>query len=298
MTPTEVLKFAIGLWKFEIFQIGETPVSVSSLVLFVVVMYAFGAGSRFLIRHLLRRVLVRIRVDRATIFTVERITHYIVVFVGALVAFQIVGIDLSGLVVVLGFLSVGIGFGLQNITSNFIAGLILLFERPIRVGDRITVGDMEGDVQEINIRATMVRDLNNISILVPNSEFVSSHVVNWSHRDPKIRLEVDVGVSYASDLDTVLRALSEVAEENENVLADPAPEVLHRGFGDSAWDMQLRAWIGDPKRHHRIRSDLNCAIVRKFREYDVEIPFPQRDLHVRSPLPVPISGNEEAPPES
>jgi small-conductance mechanosensitive channel len=289
MTPAEILDFTVKLWKFEIFQIGETPVSVSSVVLFVVVLYAFGLASRFLTQHLLRRVLTRIRMDRAIIFTVERITHYIVVFVGILVAFQIVGIDLSGLVVILGFLSVGIGFGLQSITSNFIAGLILLFERPIRVGDRIVVGEMEGDVQEINMRATMVRNLNNVSILVPNSEFVSSHVINWSHRDPKIRLEIDVGVSYDSDLDTVIRALMEVAQENKDVLEDPAPDVLHRGFGDSAWDMRLRAWIGNPAGHHIIRSDLHCAIVRKFREYDVEIPFPQRDLHVRSPLPVPVS---------
>jgi len=123
---------------------------------------------------------------------------------------------------------------------------------------------------------------------VPNSEFVSATVINWSHGDTKIRLEVDVGVSYNSDLDTVLRALQEVAEENPEVLRHPAPEVLHRGLGDSLWNMQLRAWIDTPKRYHQVRSALHCAIVRKFRENGVEIPFPQRDLHVRSPLPVPL----------
>ena len=166
------------------------------------------------------------------------------------------------------------------------AGLILLFERPIKVGDRITVGNTEGDVVEINIRSTTILSLNNIAIILPNSEFVSSTVINWTYGDQKIRLEIDVGVSYNSDLDTVVRCLREVAEEQPEVLTNPGPEVLHAGFGDSSWNMRLRAWIGDPKRHPHVRSALNCAIVRKFRENGVEISFPQRDLHVRPPLPV------------
>jgi small-conductance mechanosensitive channel len=167
-----------------------------------------------------------------------------------------------------------------------VAGLILLFERPIKVGDRITVGNTEGDVVEINIRSTTILSLNNIAIILPNSEFVSSTVINWTYGDQKIRPEIDVGVSYNSDLDTVVRCLREVAEEQPEVLTNPGPEVLHAGFGDSSWNMRLRAWIGDPKRHPHVRSALNCAIVRKFRENGVEIPFPQRDLHVRPPLPV------------
>ena len=128
----------------------------------------------------------------------------------AIVAFQTIGINLSGLAVIFGLLSVGIGFGLQNVVSNFIAGLILLFERPISVGDRVTVGDTEGDVMEIKIRATIIRSLNNISIIVPNSEFISGRVINWSHGDAKVRLEIEVGVSYNSDLDLVLASLKEV----------------------------------------------------------------------------------------
>jgi small-conductance mechanosensitive channel len=195
--------------------------------------------------------------------------------------------------VIFGLLSVGIGFGLQNVTSNFVAGLILLFERPIKVGDRITVGNTEGDVAEINIRSTTIRSLNNIAIIVPNSEFVSSTVINWTYGDQRVRLEIDVGVSYQSDLDIVFRCLREVAEEHREVLKDPKPEVLHTGFGDSSWKIRLRAWISNPKTHPQVRSALNCAIVRKFRENGVEIPFPQRDLHVRSPLPVPFAAVEE-----
>lgn len=190
---------------------------------------------------------------------------------------------------IFGFLSVGIGFGLQNLTSNFISGIILLFEQHIRVGDRVTVGGTEGDVVEINIRSTTIRTLNNIAIVVPNSEFISSSVVNWLHGDPKTRLEIDVGVSYDSDLETVKACLLEAASEEEEILTSPKPEVLLVSFGDSAWDMRLWAWVASPKGRFLVQSRINCSIVNKFRERGVEIPFPQRDLHIRSPLPVPLS---------
>jgi len=194
--------------------------------------------------------------------------------------------------VIIGLLSVGIGFGLQNITSNFISGIILLFERPIKIGDRISVGHTEGDVTAINMRSTTIRSLNNISIIVPNTEFISSQVINWSHGDPKVRLDVQVGVSYHSDLDAVIRALREVAEESPTVLKNPVPDVLFSGFGDSSWNMELRVWLQDPKTYYSTRSEINCAIVHKFRQYGIEIPYPQRDLHVRSPLPIPFFKKE------
>lgn len=273
---------------FRIFQIGQTPVTISSVVMFFLVSIFFFMLSRFISRVILKKIFNRVMLDEGTEYNLLRVTHYITMFVGAIVAFQFVGIDLNGLMVVFGLLSVGIGFGLQNITSNFIAGLILLFERPISVGDRVSIGDIDGDVVEINIRSTTVRSLNNISVIVPNSDFVSSSVINWSHRDTKIRLDIDVGVAYDSDLDLVFAALYEVGRESENVMQTPAPEVLHMGFGDSAWDMQLRVWVDNPKRHPYLRSEVNCAIVRKFKEKGIEIPFPQRDIHLRSPLPLPL----------
>ena len=281
------------LFYFQIFQVKQTPVTVFSIFLFLFVFFLFLVFSHIFCKLLLVRMTKKLHVDEGTIYTFTRITHYAIMFIGALVAFQFVGIDLSGLVVIFGALSVGIGFGLQNLTSNFISGLIILLERPIKVGDRVTVGDVEGDVAEINIRSTEVRSLNNISVIVPNSEFVSSQVINWSHGDLKVRLDIDVGVSYGSDLDTVLRCLIEVAEQHPEVLQKPAPEALHLGFGDSSWNMRLRIWIAHPKRHPYVRSDINCAIVRKFRENGVEIPFPQRDFHIRSPLPVPLNTQDE-----
>ncbi len=280
--------------QYKLFELNQTPITLSSILMFLLVVLIFFVGSKLLDRILFHRVLPRFQLDTHTQYTLRRVNHYIIVAIGALFAFQFVGIDLSGLAVIFGLLSVGIGFGLQNITSNFISGLILLFERPIRVGDRVTVSGTEGYVIEINMRATTIRTLTNIAIIVPNSEFISKNVTNWSHGDPRIRLDISVGVSYTSDLDNVLEALAEVAREHEKVLDAPAPDVLLSSFGDSSWDMLLRVWIDSPRKYPVIRSELNCAIVRKFRDRGVEIPYPQRDLHVRTPLPIPIHSGQGA----
>ncbi|NIR52426.1 mechanosensitive ion channel [candidate division KSB1 bacterium] len=290
---SEVFEMVRQILLFELFPIKDTEITLLSIILFFLVMFGFLVGSRIINKVLLSKLLSRTRVDEGLRYTFTRITHYTMFVIGAIVAFQFIGIDLSGLVVIFGFLSVGIGFGLQNLTSNFISGLILLLERPIKVGDRVTVGDTEGDVTEIKMRSTTVRSLNNISIIVPNSEFISSTVINWSHSDLKVRLDIDIGVSYSSDLDSVIRCLKEVASENPEVLVEPEPEVLFIEFGDSSWNLRLRAWIADPKQHQLVRSAINCAIVRKFRQNRVEIPFPQRDLHIRSPLPVPLLSEDK-----
>jgi small-conductance mechanosensitive channel len=288
----EIGKFISHVFQYKLFEINRTSITLSSVIMFVIVITVFYFLSRLLQRVLFYKILTRLRIDKGTQYTMSRVSHYIIMVIGGLFAFQFIGIDLSGLAVIVGLLSVGIGFGLQNVTSNFIAGLILLFERPIKVGDRVTVGHTEGNVIAINMRSTTIRSLNNISIIVPNSEFVSSQVINWSHGDPKVRLVVDVGVSYNSDLDKVIRSLHEVAEESPNVLKHPEPDVLFSSFGDSSWNMKLRVWLENPENYYKILSDINCAIVRKFRENNIEIPFPQRDLHVRSPLPVPFLTKE------
>jgi small-conductance mechanosensitive channel len=289
MRLEEIEDFIVRMLHFKLFEINRTAVTPSSIVMFLAVLIAFLILSRLLQRVIQTRVLIHFHMDRGSRYTLSRITHYIIMIIGCLVAFQFIGIDLRGIEVILGLLSVGIGFGLQNITSNFIAGIILLFERPIKIGDRVTVGKTEGDVMAINMRSTTVRTINNISIIVPNSEFVSSQVVNWSYGDPKVRLVIDVGVSYDSDLDLVVQALREVADESPNVLKAPEPDVLLSSFGDSSWNMQLRVWLKDPMNYYVIRSEVNCAIVRKFKQRGIEIPYPQRDLHVRSPLPVPFA---------
>lgn len=287
MTWDEIFSYINEILNLTLFQIKETPVTVISVLIFLVLITGFIILGVIARKALNRRILKRFKVDEGTTYTLSRITQYVIITIGALISFQFVGIDLSGLAVIFGLLSVGIGFVLQNITSNFISGLIILFERPIKVGDRVTVNNIEGDVTEINIRSTKVRTVNNISIIVPNSEFVSKDVINYSHGDSTYRVDINVGVSYGSDLETVLKALQEVADESKNVLSTPKAQVHLIEFGDSSWNMQLRAWIGDVKDHPHVRNELNKAIVRKFREYDVEIPFPQRDLHVKSSVSLP-----------
>jgi len=289
MAAFNFLELIPKMFSLTLFTIGQTPVTVSSLILFVLFFIVLLFLSRWVTRIVGLKILSRLHIDEGTRYNLERFFYYTLVIISAVMAFQFIGINLTGLAVIFGLLSVGIGFGLQNITSNFIAGLILLFERPVAVGDRITVGDAEGDVIEINIRSTTIRTVNNIAIIVPNSEFISEKVVNWSHGEKKIRIDIDVGVSYKSDLDTVLRSLREVAEENDQILKIPEPAVHLVEFGDSSWNMQLRCWIADPKQHPSIRSALHCAIVGKFRENNVEIPYPQQDIHFRSAIPHPIA---------
>ncbi|MBN1272570.1 MAG: mechanosensitive ion channel [Candidatus Aminicenantes bacterium] len=288
MKLSDIFETIQSVLNARLFTIGQTDITLSSLIVFIVLFFLVILFSRFLARRILDRFLRKLQISNGTRFVIRRMTEYSLIIVGAVIAFQTIGLNLSGLAVIFGLLSVGIGFGLQNVTSNFIAGLILLFERPIKVGDRVTVGDVEGDVLMINMRSTTIQSLNNIAIIVPNSQFISDKVVNWSHGDSKIRLDINVGVSYGSDLDAVLKALQEVAKENSDVLENPKPVVHFRDFGDSAWNMQLRIWILNPKKHYNVRSDIHCAIVRKFREKNIEIAFPQRDIHLRSAAPLPV----------
>ena len=288
----EVLGFIYKVMNFPLFPIGQnSTITFTSIFVFIMVIAAFSILAKIITRVILKKVLAQTTLEEGVQFMFTRITNYLMLIIGAIVAFQFIGVDLSGIVVILGFLSVGIGFGLQNLTSNFISGIMLLFERHVQIGDRVTVAGTEGDVEEINIRSTTVRTLNNVSIIVPNSEFIAANVINWSHGDIKVRLDIDVGVSYDSDLDTVLRSLHEVADENKDVMKTQKSDVLLMSFGDSAWEMRLRIWIEDPKKYNEVRSDINCAIVRKFRANKIEIPFPQLDLHVRSPLPLPFASN-------
>lgn len=288
MELSELLNSIQDFLNLRLFNLQDTPVTIMSLVIFIVFISVFLFLGSFLRRFMQNRFLKKFDIESGLRYTLSRVTQYVVVVLGLLISFQFVGIDLTSLAVIFGLLSVGIGFGLQNITANFISGLIIMFERPITVGDRVDVGGIEGDVIEISIRSTKIRTMNNTSIIVPNSQFVENNVVNFSHGDPTFRLHIEVGVSYASDLDKVLKALNEVAEEHPKVMKDPKHQIHLTEFADSAWDMELRVWIPDVKERYILRNELNQAIVRKFDEYDIEIPFPQRDLHVRSSVDLPV----------
>jgi small-conductance mechanosensitive channel len=214
---------------------------------------------------------------------VSKIGGYIFIAIGFYVALKLVGIDLSSLAVVAGAIGVGLGFGLQNIISNFVSGLIILAERPISIGDRVELGEVAGLVTRIRLRSTTIVTNDNITIIVPNSNFISNKVTNWSYGDPKVRIRLPVGVAYGTDPERLRRLLIEVANEHPMVLRDPAPELFFSGFGDSSLSFELAVWTAEmTSKPRRFRSELNYAVERKLRENQIEIPFPQRDLHLRS----------------
>ena len=271
-----------SLLNIPLFTLANTSVTLMSLVVFILLLTMFVMGASYLKKILRDRILPRFVQDEGLQYTLARMSQYTVVVIGILISFQFLGVDFTGLAVIFGFLSVGIGFGLQNITSNFISGLIVLFERPISVGDRVVVNGIEGDIEEINIRATKVKTLENISIIVPNSDFVSKDVINYSHGDPTFKLIIDVGVAYDSDLDLVLQALDEVASESTSVMKRRKHDIHLRSFGDSAWNMKLIVWVPNVKNRYTVQNELNQAIVRKFNERGIEIPFPQHDIHIKT----------------
>jgi small-conductance mechanosensitive channel len=261
---------------------AEFKVSVLSLLLLVLSVIVATIISRYSRRFLDRRVLPRFKLDAGLRYTLLRITHYVVVIAGLLYGLKLgFAVDLTGIAVILGFLSVGIGFGLQYIASDIVSGFILLFERPLRVGDRLKIDEVEGKVMQISLRSTRIVTNDEVTVIVPNSDLVRNKVINWSYCD-RVRIRIPVGVAYGSDTQKVTDALVEAARAVEKVLSEPAPKVHFKAFGDSALDFELLVWIDLPHNHPQIRSDINYQIDRIFRLYRIEIPFPQRDLHLRS----------------
>lgn len=266
-------------------ELGGTHITLWTLLYFLILLillYWFAGRLRW---WLVERILVRTKMEVGARQAVASITRYVVLLIGLFIVLQTVGINLTTLNVIAGAVGVGIGFGLQNIANNFISGLIILFERPIKVGDRIEVGNVDGDVIEIGGRSTTVLTNDNISIIVPNSSFITENVVNWKHTDARVRFHLPVGVAYGSDAREVERLLREVAAENADVLDDPPAKVWFRGFGDSSLDFELLVWNTSLiHRKGQFISDLNFAIYDKLNQHGIEIPFPQRDLHIRSGL--------------
>ncbi len=246
------------------------------------ILFAFG---RWFTTRLERRWLVRMRMDRGAREAMVTVTGYTGTAVAVLVALGIAGLEFKNLAIIAGALSVGIGFGLQNIVNNFVSGLILLFERPVKTGDWVVVGSTEGYVKRIRIRSTQIQTFDRADVIVPNSELISSQVTNWMLYDSQGRVRVPVGVAYGSDTQMVKALLFEVANAHDQVISDgraPEPQVLFFGFGDSSLNFELRCFIGNIDQRLVVLSDLNYAIDAIFREHGVEIPFPQRDLHVRN----------------
>ena len=261
----------------------EFKVSALSLLLLFVVILIAWLMSRYARRLLKNRVLPKSHIDAGLQYTLLRVLHYIVITGGVVYGLKVgFSIDLTSIAVILGFLSVGIGFGLQYIASDMVSGFILLFERPVRVGDRIKIDDVEGRVENIRVRSTLIITNENMAVIVPNSQLVQRKFINWSYNKEPVRIDVPVGVAYGSDLQKVSAALVQAARAVKEVLPDPPPRPHFKGFGDSALDFEIRVWINEPHKHPQIRSKLNFQIDSAFREHGIEIPFPQRDLRFRA----------------
>jgi small-conductance mechanosensitive channel len=233
-------------------------------------------------RFLFNRLLAQSGLDRSLQYAIAQVVSNIVLVVGIFIVLENTGIHLAALTVFAGAVGVGVGFGLQNIASNFISGLVILAERPITIGDRVEVAGIAGQVEHIRARSTVIRTNDNIMMIVPNTKFIDSPVTNWTYGDRRVRFRIPVGVAYGSDVAKVSELLLAVAHENPHTLKEPAPNVFLEQFAENSIDFKLVVWSSEMSdRPSRYRSDLNFAIEKKLREASIEFPFPQRDLHIR-----------------
>ncbi|MEB3263806.1 MAG: mechanosensitive ion channel domain-containing protein [Synechococcus sp.] len=262
-------------------RLGERSYSVLDAIVLIALFLLLARALASLQRLLRTRVLQHTGIGKGSQEAIAVIVQYALLFFGSLVLLQLWGLDISSLTIFAGFFGVALGLGLQGFARNLLSGLVLVFERPIEVGDFVEVGSLQGTVQRIRLRATEVLTLDQVSIIVPNAEFIESQVVNWSHGNPVSRLVIPVGVAYGSDPEAVRSTLLEACRGYDGVLNEPAPKVLFRGFGDSQLEFSLLVWIHQPLRQYEVSSDLNFRIEAALRRAGIEIPYPQRDLHLR-----------------
>lgn len=266
------------------FEFGNLSFTPGSLLLGLGLIVAVAIVAAILRRLLRDRLLPRAGVGRGVSVALSTLAYYVIIVIGVLVIMPLMikGFTLETLSLILGAISFGIGFGLRNIADNFVSGLILLIERPIKVGDRIEVGQLFGEVMEIRARATIVRTNDHVDIIVPNSEFISGRVTNVSFGHQRVRFRFPVGVHYKSDVQVVAQALAEAGTEVEAVLQDPPPVARFVEFGDSSLNFEL--WVWTEAMYNRpsvLRSEVNFKIWEKLKKYGVEIPYPQRDVYIK-----------------
>jgi len=279
-----------------LFHLDTVTVTLAVIVRTALYLVVLGIIVGFWRRELADRILDRTNLDTGQRYAVSRITTYFIFLVGIVFGMKSRGLDLSSFAFFGGALGIGLGFGMQGVFNNFISGLILLMEHPIRVGDRVDVGGLSGDVVKIGGRATWVRTNDNVVLIVPNSEFTTNRIINWTVNDPDTQIHLPVGVAYGSDAEEVREILVEIALANPDVLDDPPPSVRLLEFGSDSINFDLLVWTRTRTRMPKLlKSDLYFSILKAFREHGIEIPYPQRDLHIRSvsdPIPVRLTETE------
>lgn len=268
-----------------LFQINNSKISLSSILIsiFIVLVTIFISKRA---SKLVGRVLHGKQVDSGVRDSMEKFSRYLIVAIGILFSMDNLGVSINSLAAVGAVLMVGIGFGLQNITQNFIAGIIILIERPVKVGDIIRVGSISGRVIDIRVRSSIIQTRDEVSIILPNSKLISEEVISDSYSGQRIRQHVKVGVAYGSDVEKVKSLLCQSADSHEKVLKDPAPKAIFENFGESSLDFDLRFWCTDIWGMEQTSSDIRCNIDALFRKNNVEIPFPQRDLNFKNSVQI------------
>ena len=281
----------VTLWHQTVMVAGEqtiAPVTLANIgIAILIVIVTYVAMKR--LPALLEIVLLqRVSMNQGARYTVTTLTTYTIVGIGLLAFFNVIGADWSKLQWLFAALSVGIGFGLQEIVANFISGLIILFERPIRVGDVVSIGDTDGVVTRIQIRATTIRTWDRQELLVPNKEFITGRLLNWSLSDQTTRIKVPVGVAYGSDVQLAMSLMDEAARENKHVLAEPSPSIIFQAFGDNALNLVLRCFVGSQDIRMKTITQLHEAVNDKFNNAGICIAFPQRDVHLDASKPLEV----------
>ena len=284
-------------WAFQWMTWGPTlgPVQLTTLTVLGVtlVLYLGFSLSRLIRTLMLARIFPRTALDTGVQYTIATTVHYVVLILAGLIALNVLGFPLTNLALVAGALGVGIGFGLQNIVNNFLSGLILLFERPIKVGDMLVIDGQWGRVKEIRVRSTIFETFDRYVLIIPNSELVSNKVLNWTHYGAGVnRLTLKVGVAYGSDVRQVTQLITEVCRANPRVVAEPPPQVNFEAYGDSSLNLTVWVHLRIPNDRTPATHELNSAILEALNEHGIEIPFPQRDLHIKE-WPEPPAKKEE-----
>ncbi len=257
-------------------------ISLGLVIISAGILYGSFLASWIVQKLLMDQVLAKRRVETGVQVSIARLVHYVLIFIGFVMALIALGFEFTKLTIILSALGVGIGFGLQSIVNNFVSGLILLFERPVRVGDYIEFDGKWAEIKNIGLRATTVQTFDQADVIIPNADLVSNQVINWTLSNRRVRLAIPVGVAYGSDIALVMETLRASAKDNSKVAETPAPQVLYLNFGESALEFELRVWVLDADNWLVVSSELHQEIDRRFREAKIEIAFPQRDLHLRS----------------
>ena len=263
-------------------QIGSIDISLGDIVIFIFAIYASILISRFIRFFLEEDILVRMKLPRGVPAAISMLTNYLIIGFGFMIALSIAGFDLNRFAIIFGALGVGIGFGLQGIVNNFISGLILIFERPIQVGDVVELNNLLGTVKRIGIRSSNIRTFDGAEVIVPNANLIANEVTNWTLSDRMRRIRIDIGAAYGTDPNKVLDVLRNTIKTREEILDDPEPMILFEEFGESSLNFSARFWIGNSATWLQLKSEMTVAINNAFKEAGIEIPFPQRDLHLRS----------------